>query len=128
MRLSELGRCAERCWLDIPNHFPFVVLHEFVVMPNHVHGILAIDKPVETQNLASLQGRQNRFGSQSQNLASIIRGYKIGVSKYAKNQGINFAWQARFHDHVIRSEENYLKIAEYIQTNPQRWLEDTYYV
>ncbi|MCD2450134.1 hypothetical protein GO003_007020 [Methylicorpusculum oleiharenae] len=128
MSLSELGRCAERCWLDIPNHFPFVVLHEFVVMPNHVHGILAIDKPVETQNLASLQERQNRFGPQSQNLASIIRGYKIGVSKCAKNQGINFAWQARFHDHVIRSEENYLKIAEYIQTNPQRWLEDTYYV
>jgi len=154
--LTELGQHAEYCWRDIPNHFPFVVLREFVVMPNHVHGILVIDKStVETQNLASLhdtlnlaflhdalnlasvddkqnlvalQGRQNGFGPQSRNLASIIRGYKIGVSKYAKNQAIEFAWQPRFHDHIIRNEASYLHIADYIQTNPQRWLEDTYYV
>ena len=85
---SEIGKMAQKFWLEIPNHFPFVILDEFIVMPNHVHGILVIEKNnndvrVETQNLASLQiPPQNKFGPQSKNLASIIRGYKIGVKKY----------------------------------------------
>ncbi len=88
MHLSEIGRITDTCWKDIPNHFPFVHLGEFVVMPNHVHGIIIVDKPndgtVETQDFASLpnlkQTPQNEFGPQSKNLASIIRGFKIGVT------------------------------------------------
>jgi putative transposase len=83
---------------------------------------------VETQNIASLQQSQNKFGPQSQNLASIVRGYKIGVTKFAKSIQINFAWQPRFHEHVIRNEETYLKIVEYIQNNPLKWQEDKYHV
>ena len=45
MVLSEIGRSAETCWFEIPNHFPFVQLGSFVVMPNHIHGIIIIDKP-----------------------------------------------------------------------------------
>lgn len=92
MELSEIGKIAHRFWTEIPNHFPFVELGEFVVMPNHIHGIIIIDKQnggngdatVETQNFASLppppspQNHANTFGPQSQNLASIIRGYKTG--------------------------------------------------
>ncbi|MDP2902326.1 MAG: hypothetical protein Q8N96_04365 [Methylovulum sp.] len=135
MQLSDIGRCAEKCWNEIPEHFPFVILDGFVVMPNHVHGIIIINKPMttvetqepqETQNIASLQP-QNKFGAQSQNLAAIIRGFKIGVTKYAKSMQLNFAWQPRFHEHIIRNEESYLKIADYIQTNPLRWQEDRYY-
>jgi REP element-mobilizing transposase RayT len=134
MQLSALGLWAEKCWLEIPDHFPFVVLDGFVAMPNHVHGILFIDKPVETQNvvetqnIASLPGNRNAFGPQSQNLASIIRGYKIGVTKYAKSNQLNFAWQPRFHEHVIRNQESYLRITEYIQNNPLQWQLDKYYV
>ncbi len=116
MQLTPIGQSAYDCWNEIPKHFPFVVLDEFVVMPNHVHGIIVIDKPeiknknggetrdaigdtigdaiVETQNFASLQQSmdstikqpktQNKFGPQSQNLASIIRGFKIGVTKFAR--------------------------------------------
>ncbi|MDD5267804.1 MAG: hypothetical protein PHO08_11870 [Methylococcales bacterium] len=51
MKLSALGLWAEKCWLEIPDLFPFVLLDSFVVMPNHVHGIIIIDKPVETQNV-----------------------------------------------------------------------------
>jgi REP element-mobilizing transposase RayT len=129
MQLSAIGHWAEKCWLEIPDHFPFVILDGFVVMPNHVHGIIIIDKPVavETQDIASLQS-QNKFGPQSKNLASIVRGYKIGVTKYAKSMQINFAWQPRFHEHIIRNEESYLRIAEYIQNNPLRWQEDKYHV
>ena len=101
MQLSEIGGMVQQYWLEIPVHFPFVLLDEYVVMPNHLHGILVIDKGgtngndnnvvvvVETQDLASLSNiasPQNndtngkttyKFGPQSKNLASIIRGFKI---------------------------------------------------
>jgi putative transposase len=132
MRLSPLGRAAVDGWQAIPDHFPFVVLDGFVVMPNHVHGIIIIDKPngpdVETQNLASLQGTpQNRLGPQSQNLASIVRGYKIGVTKYARQHNLPFKWQARYHDHVIRNQDEHERIRAYIRDNPAKWDEDRYY-
>lgn len=134
MTLSPLGQSALDCWNEIPAHFPFVELGEFVVMPNHVHGIVVINKPVEsgatveTQNIASLRdGPKNRFGSQSQNLASIVRGYKIGVTKFARQNGIPFVWQARYHDHIIRNAGEYERIYQYILANPQKWEEDEFY-
>ena len=127
MTPSPLGQSALDCWNEIPAHFPFVELGEFVVMPNHVHGIVVINKPVETQYFASLQnGPKNRFGPQSQNLASIVRGYKIGVTKFARQNGIPFVWQARYHDHVIRNASEYERISQYILDNPQKWEEDEY--
>jgi len=136
MNLSPLGQSALDCWNEIPAHFPFVELGEFVVMPNHVHGIVVINKmqivqtqdiahPVQTQDIASLP--RNRFGPQSQNLASIIRGYKIGVTKFARQNNIPFAWQARYHDHVIRNAAEQARIQQYILTNPQNWEKDSLY-
>src|SRR5215212_2241619 len=84
MNLSPLGQSAQDCWNEIPVHFSFVELGASVIMPNHAHGVVIINKPenVETHNHASLP--KNKFGPQSQNLASIIRGYKIGVTKFAR--------------------------------------------
>jgi len=142
MIFTRLGQAAVDCWNEIPAHFPFVVLDGFVVMPNHVHGIVVIDKPVgghvvethvgthiETQNFASLPGTQphNHFGPQSQNLASIMRGYKIGVTKYARQNAIPFAWQARYHDHVIRNPGEHARIWQYIQSNPSNWSGDRFF-
>lgn len=102
MQLSEIGTIAHQNWLSIPEHFPFVKLGNHVIMPNHVHGIIIIDKPiamdseidmdsaeVQTQNFASPpwqntaspqeQQQKNKFGPQSKNLASIIRGYKASI-------------------------------------------------
>jgi len=146
MVLSGIGEIADKFWLKIPGHFPFVKLDYYVVMPNHVHGILQIDHGdnamggkthlraktrlrVETQNFASLrtgdktQNRdyKNKFGPQSKNLSSIIRGYKIGVKKYSTMNNINFAWQARFHDRVIRDGNELNRIRQYIIDNPVRW-------
>ena len=117
MNLSEIGKLAEKYWYEIPQHFPFVKLGAFIVMPNHVHGIIIIDKPdderidnidnnVETQNFASLQRPQNKFGPQSQNLPSIIRGYKTAVTINARKINPDFAWQSRFYEHVIRNENH----------------------
>lgn len=149
MQLSEIGKIANQNWLSIPKHFPFVKLGNHVIMPNHVHGIIIIDKPmdsVETQNIASLQqteniafGEQetqgiaslppsinNKFGPQSNNLASIIRGYKSSVKTYATINTIDFVWQPLFHDHIIKSENAFHRISEYILNNPMHWKNDTF--
>lgn len=104
MQLSEIGNIADQNWLLIPKHFPFVKLGNHVIMPNHVHGIIIIDKPidlVETQNIASPQQQQqqpNKFGPQSKNLASIIRGYKTSIKTYGTINSIDFVWQPLFHE------------------------------
>ena len=139
MILSEIGKLAQKYWHEIPEHFPFVILHAFVVMPNHIHGIIEIAKNnqsdfvVETQNLASLRQQQsskltphNKFGPQSRNLASIIRGYKIGVTKNAKKLDPDWGWQSRYHDHIIRNGESYQKIKKYIINNPVKWENDKF--
>ena len=131
MQLSELGKHAESCWYQIPEHFPFVKLGAFVVMPDHVHGILHIDKPVpaietqgfpaiETQYLASLLP-ENKFGPQSKNLGSIIRGYKIGVTNQSKLICPDFKWQPLFYDHIIFNDGEYQRIHNYIIANPKNW-------
>ena len=139
MKLSNVGEIAHDCWRQISDHFPFVVLGEWVVMPNHLHGIVMIEKmddcrvetqngSVETQDFASLQLKQsteNKFGPQSQNLASIIRGFKIGVTKFARQHTrIYHIWQPRFHDHIIRNENELSGISEYIRHNPLNWERD----
>ena len=139
MHLSEIGRIAHKYWAEIPEHFPFVILDEFVIMPNHVHGIIIIDKMmgmVEAQHIAPLpqprpttnqpDAPKNKFGPQSQNLPSIIRGYKSAVKKYATINGIDFAWQPRYYDHIIRNDKSFYRIAEYIRNNPMNWVEDRY--
>jgi len=124
MKLSRIGQMAHQCWLEIPEHFPFVVLDEFVIMPNHVHGIIIIDKPGggNDQSLSN-----NKFGPQSQNLASIIRGFKIGVTKYANEINAVFSWQPRFHDHIIRNDKSFQNIRNYIRNNPKKWNDDQFF-
>lgn len=123
-------------------------LGEFVVMPNHFHGIVIISNNefntsentvethcyvethcnhVETHCNASLQHQQNQFGPQRKNLASIIRGFKSTVKKQSFAINPEFGWQARFHDHVIRNEWEYINIENYIMNNPKSWKEDCFY-
>jgi REP element-mobilizing transposase RayT len=140
MDLSAIGHIAQSCWHEIPNYFPFVQLGAHVIMPNHVHGIVIINKTddgrndqrnVEAQNFAPLRPEpsesdkpKNQFGPQSKNLASIIRGFKIGVTKHARQIHPNFTWQSRYHDHIIRDDLAYQKITAYINNNPGNWKVD----
>jgi len=130
MNLSKIGEFAESCWKEIPKHFPFVILDGFIVMPNHLHGIILIDKEhchetkfVETQNLASLRNTKG-FGPQSQNLASIIRGFKIGVKNLCRENNLYFQWQERFHDHIIRNDIELENMRRYIRDNLANWNRD----
>jgi len=69
---------------------------------------------------------KNKFGPQSKNLASIVRGFKIAVTKNARLINPNFTWQSRFHDHIIRDEKSYQTISEYVINNPINWRNDKF--
>ncbi len=127
LQSSTIGVIAEEYWQQIPQHFPFVILDAIIIMPNHLHGIIIINK-TDTQNNIDLQTKQyNTFGVQSQNLASIIRAYKSTVKRYANQHNILFEWQSKYWDRVIRDDIELSNIREYIYNNPQNWLNDKNY-
>ncbi len=118
---APLGNAAIECWMEIPKHFPFVELDAFCVMPNHVHGIVVINTHDSVPN-----GLGNKFGPQSKNLASIVRGFKIGVTKYAHENDILFQWQTRYFDRILRDEQELFAVRDYIRNNPLEWELDEY--
>ena len=113
-----MGQHAIDCWLAIPEHYPFVYLDEFQVMPNHMHGLLCIDNPEKRDWLP------NTFGPQRRNLAALVRGYKIGVTKFANQAGIDFGWQPRYHDRIVCNADELARIRHYIVQNPANWQRD----
>lgn len=146
MRLNDAGRMAGKCWNDIPSHFPNVELDGFVIMPNHVHGIIVIidaDANVAANNLSEILAK-NQSTLREKNISplqcpettihsigtsgtigSIVRGFKIGVTKWFRQQtDIHQVWQRNYWEHVIRNETEREQIREYMRTNPVRWEQD----
>ena len=124
MVLNEMGKIVNQCWLEIPEHFPDVSLDEHIIMPNHLHGIIAIEnnnRVVGNENFRSLRGWH---GAKSRSLSSIIRGLKIGVTKWCHQNNCEFQWQKSFYDHIIRNEKELDKIRKYIFENPPKWEPD----
>ena len=148
MNLNDIGKIVETEWLKTFEMRPDMnlFLGEFMVMPNHFHAIIGIGEneynayrggdamhrrdamhcvpthcvpTTETTNKS-----KNHFGPQSKNLASVIRGFKIGVTKNARLINPNFAWQSRFYDHIIRNDESFQRISNYIKNNPAKWQDD----
>ena len=77
MILSEIGVIADKYWREIPDHFPNIKLDEFIIMPDHIHGI-------------------------------------------------DFAWQPRYYDHIIRTRIELYRIRKYIRENPEKWICDSH--
>lgn len=149
MQLSHIGVIADLLWYEIKNHAQCIKLGAFVVMPNHIHGVLILDNPdndggiddVKTRDALSLHqnNRQNDHQSQKSigqkrlrnpgknSISTIIGGYKSAVTKHANRLHYPFKWQARFYDHIIRDEKSFRTISNYINNNPQKWDEDKFY-
>jgi|GEM_PF-899802 len=116
MRLNREGRVVETVWHEIPNHYPHVQLEAFVVMPNHVHGIIVIVgagfKPAPT----------TKHG-----LSEIVRAFKTfssrRINEMRNTRGVA-VWQRNFYEHIIRNEGSLHRIREYIQNNPFQWAFD----
>ena len=136
MHLSTIGALAQNEWIKTPDIRPDmnISLGEFVVMPDHFHGILIIGEngyhcvdngigEISRVSTKTNTGTEpsNCFGPQRKNIASIIRGFKSSVTRHARTINPDFAWQSRFYDHIIRDEPSFEAISNYIITNPMRW-------
>ena len=127
MELSPVGVLANLFWYEIRNHTKNVELGAFVIMPDHIHGVVSLTgSPVKTRHALSRPPQrsigQQRFQNQGKHtISSIIGSYKSAVAKQAHCMGINFAWQSRFYEHIIRDEKSYDRIKKYIIANPMKW-------
>ena len=154
MKLSTLGAIVQggrrsAFWYEIPKHFPFIELGEFIVMPNHIHGVLILNKnendivpvetghcPVSTNDVSTIKSDldktigQKRFRNQGKDtISSIIGSYKSICSKHIHTAfpHLNFDWQTRFWDNIIRDDEVFSTISQYIINNPKNWEGDKFF-
>lgn len=138
MVTNEYGKIAWEEWFRTSERRPYVELDSFVVMPNHVHGIIVITTPhipqspsVGAKHALPLQEPQiARFGKPvSGSLGAIVGAYKSAVTKRIKERrGVpsQIIWQRNYHEHIIRNETKLHKLREYVQYNPMGWVADRY--
>jgi REP element-mobilizing transposase RayT len=166
MKLSTIGLIVQGCWYDIPRWNPSVELGAFIIMPDHLHGILILDgasidaegdKDKEEEDKADAEDKEDRdvqtlhcnvstttttiidsdstmdteakneffqkISPKSGSVSVLIRSFKSAASRHIRRAfpEAHFAWQKRFHDHIIRNEAAFDRITQYIQNNPAQW-------
>ncbi len=150
MLFTEIGKYVQYCISQIEQLHQNVIVPYFVVMPNHVHLIisLATDMPhtagvVETSHcgvstqppppqqtphcgVSTVDTKMQKIANHCGRLSHLITQFKSSVTKYAKKNAIEFAWQSRFHDHIIRNQDELKKISNYILNNVYKWDSDCY--
>jgi len=129
MCLNEIGGLVYNDWLNIPNRNPNIQLGEFIVMPNHIHGLLILNNDVETFRETSLRTNHSmsKISPKPNSISRIVRSYKSGIKNHLNKQKTEFAWQTRFHEHIIRNSQSFSRISNYIRTNPNTWSTDKFY-
>jgi putative transposase len=130
MRANTLGQIAEECWQAIPEHFSNSDVDVFVVMPNHVHGIIMIHDAVRGTIYRAPNPTIEQFGKPTAgSLPTIVRTYKAAVARRARRElGSANIWQRNYYEHIIRNLQDYGRIAGYIADNPANWEEDEQYL
>jgi len=125
LTLNYAGKIAEYELMETPKHRDYVVLHEYIIMPNHLHAIVEIANcDSNTRNILSSGQTMSAISPKHGTLSAIIRAYKSAVSR---KMGYS-PWQRNYYEHIIRNEQSYNEIAEYIKCNPKRWLTDKLYM
>lgn len=126
INLSEPGKIIDKFWNEIPNHFPFVILDEYIIMPDHIHGILIIqhsennDAGTPKLSVPASANRGNQYWKPN-SIGSIINQFKRICTITIKTNGYEFAWQPRYHDRIIQTETQLNIIRRYIIMNPLKW-------
>ena len=148
MQINQFGEIVGKAWTDLPNHYPHLELDRFVVMPNHVHGVVVFVgaglKPAPTN--AGLKPGGNICDDakivgagfkpaptpapamdKRHGLPEIVRAFKTfsarHINENRNSPGVT-VWQRNYYEHIIRDDDDYNRIAEYIDTNPQKWIDD----
>jgi putative transposase len=137
---NKCGEAVKACWAQIPSQFPFASIGSFVVMPNHVHGIVIIRqnahlkktyaKKNHIQDIQVVKNSSANYGLSEINnpmlhdgLGKVVRWFKGRCTYDVRKLNPNFAWQTLYHDRIIKNELEYHRAEIYIQNNPQKWLE-----
>jgi len=138
MIFSPAGAIANVLWFELAHRNEKVTLGEFVVMPNHIHGIIKLNnvsgicrdvaRNVSTNidNTSNINEQMSKISPKSGSLSTIIRSYKSAVAKHCNRLNLEFSWQSRFHDHIIRDDASFQKISQYIMDNTLNWKEDIF--
>lgn len=133
MCLNEEGAVAYQFWNEIPDHFPFISLDEFVVMPDHLHGILTINceelikycdikgTTSKKSNGKDLSARMTVISPEPGSISTVIRSFKGAASNTIRKFNPDFAWQPLYHDRIIRDPQEYDDIRNYIIDNIKAW-------
>ena len=128
MILNQTGIISTNYWLEIPNHYVGVSIDEFIIMPDHIHGIIVINDnvgtghcpvPTDTETITETETKKNipKYGK----LSKIVKSYKNAITKYiSENEYAKFQWQRSFHDHIIRNDHELNRIRQYIIDNPMK--------
>ena len=139
MILSETGEYTEQKLQTINNHYLYAEILLWTIMPNHIHMILSIDGtklPFKKRDMPIFQ--QNESSGTDQTpiekatetqswLSNVVCQFKQSIKRFTNQKKIDFAWQARFHDHIIRNQKEMDFISEYIENNVMKWNEDRFY-
>lgn len=148
MILSAAGNVVQKNWESIPDHFPYVHLGAFIVMPNHFHGIIILqkkprsvklsvqnmkqtDRPTQAvDNESDMKGNDfySRISPAYGSVSTIIRSFKSSCTREINQEmpDLHFAWQPRFYDVIIRNDGSFQRIQRYIVHNPLKWREDMF--
>ena len=126
--LNEFGKVVQDCWFDLPKHYPHVVLDEFVIMPNHVHGIIVI---TNIEMSAHVGARSPRPYTSESDRKRLTLGKIVAYFKYQSTKRINQIrktpnlplWQRNYYERILRRNE-INNIREYIRSNPGHWASD----
>jgi len=123
MHFNTCGKIAQKCWFDLPNHYRNIHLDKWVIMPNHMHGIVVIDDFSDDVVGAGLKPSPTAPIHKQHSLSEIMRGFKTFSSRkinefYPK---LGFCWQRSFYDHIIRNDHSLESIRAYIKNNPLKW-------
>lgn len=124
MRLNALGHLAAACWLALPGHVPGIELDEYVVMPNHMHGLLTLRERIDLPSSSSVVPVKRIT------LGQVVALYKAAVTRAANRMirpALGSIWQSRYHERIVRDETELNRFREYLIHNPARWQEDQFY-
>lgn len=125
MILNDIGIYVKDCIEDISEHFENAFIDNWVIMPNHIHLIICLNRRDTTCHVRN--ENKNQFSKPiAGSISVIIQQFKSTIKRWCnKNNHIDFLWQGRFHDHIIRNQASYQKISEYITNNPNNWENDS---
>ena len=129
MELNPYGQMLDDCWRALPEHFSYVVLDEYAIMPNHFHGILMFDTNVGARHASPNMPDDNRHGE----LGTVVGSFKSALTKkinlyrVARNLPKATVWQRNYYECIIRDENELNEIRRYIIENPLNWATDENY-